>query len=1060
MSTRRFAPFLTIALFVIGMKVWAQQPTGAIGGRVVDSTQAVVPGAEVSAHNLETGLTRNGISNEEGLFRFPALPAGRYDLTVNMQGFKKVVISNIKLDVGSIVDQTVVLEIGQVTEQVTVEANINTVNTISPDLGAVVGEQMVRELPLNGRNFVQLAGIQSGVVPDTHGRSTAGGINRRSGIAVAISGSRPSSTAFIFDGIPFKEHFYGAPGTLQPIDSIQEFKVQKGFFTGRYDSAGVINLVTKSGTNRVHGTIWEFFRNDNFDARKFFDVGKLPEFRQHQYGFETGGPAIRNKLFWFASYEAVRFFRIGQGFATVPSLAWRNGDLSSVKTPVMDPLTGQPFPNNQIPSTRFAPFTKQFLDEGFIPPPTPGRENLAFNYTGQAPTVQDDDKWVWRGDYVKSDKDKFFGRAIYSKSSLVARSPLKGLDDDTPLRGTNVVLNWTHVFTPRLLVDGRVGLNRSWMALALLPSRDTDPIWSQQFKINNINTSTLCNFPPSSDIAGIGRFGGRGDCIRPIDNDYYYMADLNYTRGKHQMAFGFTVVDKFIQQLAASWTQGAFSFTGAITGDGMADFLLGHPESAIGAAPGAPNRVSLWWDVYFEDQYRVSRNFSLTASLRYQLHPWFSVAGSTPADRTIHVFDPVRPGGGVTFGEKVIDTDRNDWAPRLGFAWTPFGKDDFVIRSSFGIFYDETPGNQMGWDAIGPERGSFSSAGSTDPRNPVVIQGLFAPAVPFTLTGFNEALDKGTPIGLLPTMFSSRRRQPYLQSWTLSIQKALPKQMLGEVAYVGQHGLKLSKRVEPNRPLPSATDTRPLDQRRPWRNIVIVLMDDGIAQSHYNALQLSLRRTTANFSFIAGYTYSKDTAWDDYGPWKNYALFDPGNSRTNWDVPHRFSFSWNYEMPHLAGQNALVRHGLGGWQFGGITSIESGTPFGIGMSADRSNTGTVFTKYPNRLRDGSLPGDQRTPDRWFDTSAFELPPLNTYGNAGANILDADGLINQDIAFIKNFALRSLGEGARVQFRAELFNAFNHPNFRGPSSNVQASTFGRVSSTLDARIIQFALKLHF
>src|SRR5262249_4426649 len=420
-----------------------------------------------------------------------------------------------------------------------------------------------------------------------------------------------------------------------------------------------------------------------------------------------------------------------------------------------------------------------------------------------------------------------------------------------------------------------------------------------------------------------------------------------------------------------------------------------------------------------------------------------------------------RPRGGVIFSERPIEFDKNDFAPRLGFAWTPGGREDFVLRSSYGIFYDETPGNQLGWDAIGPERGAFSTAFSTDPRNPVQIPGLFPPAPPFVPVGYNEILDKGAPLSGMPTMFGPQRRQPYLQIWTLSIQKALSMHMVAEAAYAGQHGLKLSKRVEPNRPLPSATDTRPIGDRLAWVNFGGILMDDGIAMSHYNSLQLSLRRNTAGFSFIAGYTYSKDTSWDDYGPWKNYAIYDTGNGRTSWDVPHRFSFSWNYYLPSMLGQNGFVRQALGGWQLGGITSLESGTPFGVTMSTDRSNTGTIYsTRYPNRLRSGSLSADERTPQKWFDFSAFELPPLNTYGNSGSNILDSDGLINQDLALIKNFGLAFLGEGGNLQFRAEFFNIFNHPNFRPPTANIQSATVGIVSSTLDARIIQFALKLHF
>ena len=366
MSSGRLVLLSVLLGLIVTPPLPAQNPTGTIGGRVVDGTGAVIPGAEASVRNMETGLTRNGITNEEGLFRFPALPVGRYEITVNMQGFKKSVVSNLELNVDARVEQTMVLEIGQVSDLVTVEANTVAVNTVTPDLGAVVNEQMVRELPLNGRNFVQLAGIHAGVTPDTHSRSTAGGINRRSGIAVAISGSRPSSTAFIFDGIPFKEHFYGAPGSLQPIDSIQEFKVQKGFFTGRYDSAGVINLVTKSGTNRVRATVM------GLPSQR--QLRRAPILRYRRIAGVPPEP-VRLRGRRTRDQKQAVLVHLLRGSSLLPNrpelcrrphAGLRAGDLSSFTTPVIDPLTGEAFPGNRIPATRFAAFSQNFMDEGFI----------------------------------------------------------------------------------------------------------------------------------------------------------------------------------------------------------------------------------------------------------------------------------------------------------------------------------------------------------------------------------------------------------------------------------------------------------------------------------------------------------------------------------------------------------------------------------------------------------------------------------------------------------------------------------------------------------------------
>ena len=368
-------------------------------------------------------------------------------------------------------------------------------------------------------------------------------------------------------------------------------------------------------------------------------------------------------------------------------------------------------------------------------------------------------------------------------------------------------------------------------------------------------------------------------------------------------------------------------------------------------------------------------------------------------------------------------------------------------------------GNDLAWDSSGPQNAFINNAISRDPRNPIDIATLFKDPPVFDPDNFNEILDMSDPIGYV-SLITSKRRSPYLQNWTLSIQNMLPGQVLLETAYVGSTGRKLSQRQELNRPLPQLGAPPFEQERRPWPNIGFNIQDAGAGMSDYNALQVTLRKTGAKLSFLMGYTYAKTTDWDSFGSVTTYRLTDTNNARSDWDMGHRLSFSWNYLLPKMEGQPGLIRNILGGWQFGGITTLNSGLPITIGMSSDNSNTGSTYNaRQPNRLRDGRKGSPSL--EQWFDTAAFALNPLNTYGNSGRNIIDRDGIINQDLALIKNWALPMLPtEEGRLQLRFEFFNAFNHPNFGGPSSNIQSAAFGRVSGALFGRVIQTALKVYF
>ena len=360
--------------------------SGTITGTVRDNSGAVVPGADLAVANEATGLRRTGISGEQGAFTFAALPVGLYNLSVEMPGFKKAVVEGIQLEVYAVVDHTLTLQVGEVSDTVLVTAEATVVDRRTAELGTVIGKELVEELPLNGRGFLQLAGIQAGVQDGNAAPGVAQWAYGPRQTSASISGTRVSSTSFVFDGIPFKEHFYGAPGALVQVDAIAEFKVQKGFFTGRGATPGVISVVTKQGTNVVHGSAWFFHRNDNLDARSFFER-EIGEFRQHQWGFEVGGPVLKDKLFWYTSLEGLDSSRFNTQFLTVPSTAYLRGDFSSLSTPIMDPMTGEAFPNNQIPSNRIHKWAQLYMEDGLIP--APNLPVTANNFTGAAPTNQD-----------------------------------------------------------------------------------------------------------------------------------------------------------------------------------------------------------------------------------------------------------------------------------------------------------------------------------------------------------------------------------------------------------------------------------------------------------------------------------------------------------------------------------------------------------------------------------------------------------------------------------------------------------------------------------------------
>lgn len=1043
-----FAIGAVLVLAVFGAALLAQEITGSVTGFVTDQSGSAVPEAALTFTNLRTGVSYRTVASHGGLYSMSLLPPGIYELVVQRMGFKTARISGIEIKIDSVVGKDVLLEVGELSQSVAVTAETNIVETERPSLGEVIQHKQLTELPLGQRNFLKLATTAAGVMPAPLQNGEAP-YARRNDFQIAVSGQRHTSTNALFDGIPNKEFYIGAIAGTPPVDAVEEFKVQHGFFAGHYDNASVVNLVTRSGTNEFHGSAWDFHQNDNLNARNFFSVGK-PESLQNVYGFAAGGPAIKNRLFGFGSYEGHRERVAGTGRGTVPQTSWLGGDFSSLGKQLNDPFTRQPFPNNIIPASRIDPFARKFIDQGFVPGETnPG---TVFNLVKETGSVRNDNRYLARVDFAYSNADKFFVRYLRSDSLITSREATTP-GSFFPLNSHNAVIDWVHVFNPTMTLNAKAGLNRVSFAASSRGLRaPNNQLWPSVFGLTNLNEVPVCDRPPLVSILGLSSMGGGGDCEEPLQNDYHYIVTMQKVTGRHQLSWGGEFRRKRQQLNIFNAQEGRFSYNNEFSGNGFADFLLGAPSQAQGSSTGAPvNKFGWWYNAFIHDDLKLSRSLSITMGVRYQVYPWL-----IEEQNKISVFNPAGRGSYIFASpeqRRLINVDKNDWAPRLGIAWAPGGRQDFVIRSSYGIFYDEVPGNELAWDSLGPNLTRNNNLVSDLLTPTIRMTGLF----PSPLTSDPSQIRGISVIGLS----DPNRRDPYQQVWTMSVQKTFLG-LFSEAAYVGSHGVKLSKRRDINRPAtanPPDCNAACRAARSPYPDWGFILTDNAEGQSYYHGLQLTLRKPLSHgLSFTSSYTYAKSLDWDSYDAKgaRNYIPTDNDKGRSTFDVRQRFVTIFGYEVPSLL-KTGFGRQIVGGWNLSGITSFQTGQPFSVTTSVDPANVGGVATRRPNRIGDGNLPKDQQRPERWFDTSAFQIPALGTYGNAGIHYLDTDGLISVDLSLAKNFPI---SESMRIQFRFEGFNFFNHVNFNSPNANLNSPAFAVVTSAQPARILQLGLKFIF
>lgn len=1048
-----------ILSLVVSSALWAAN-NGDIVGVVRDQSGAFLPGVTVTVVNDSTGARRSVVTNETGEFAATLLPPASYTITAELPGFKKDIRTGVVLHVDDKLRLEFTLSVGDITESITVNEAVPLVQTDTATLGAVIDTRKVLDLPLNGRSFLQLNLLAPGVSPPAQGSTLA-----TQGGSISVNGAREASNNYLLDGIDNNNLGIGIFVIPISVEAVQEFKVHTGLSSVEFGrSAGAqINVATKSGGNEFHGSFFEFIRNSALDAKNFFDspTAPIPPFKRNQFGGTFGGPILiprvydgHNRSFFFLSYEGTRIRDSITRRATVPLPALLQGDFSSQAARIRDPLTGQPFPNNVIPADRIDPIARG-LGAYFPAPNVPGA--TAANFTSSPKTRNNLYQYNVRIDHRLGDRDILFGR--YSRweenrfnpfDPLANPTNLPGFGSRTLNTGHNLALNYTRVFSSSLTNELRAGFNR--LIAPIIQENQGNDIGGR-LGITGTSRKPIDFGFPCVQISGFDSLCEATNIYQTrVENTFHYVETLGYTRGSHSLKIGGDI--RRFQRYAVRNQQarGSFTFNGQYSGTSLSDFLLGFPSQTIrGLGEPFNNGRFISSSLFFGDDYKLSDRLTLNYGLRWEYNsPPIDV--SKPISRLTNFrFSEGRffgPGTGDSSSPRVWNRDLNNFAPRFGVAYRPFGADT-VVRLGYGVFFDQASVAGLSDYRFNPPFfGQETNIASTTAPNLTLRNGF----QPVQTIGQGVVAANGVHEDL---------KDAYVQQWSMNIQHSFSRNFVFETAYVGTKGSHLVRARDLNRPvlgLGAAQD------RRPNPRYSGVTINESSAASSYHSLQLRAeQRFSRGLTFLGSYTFAKSI--DDVGgAAAGGATQDVRNLRaekglSNYDVRQRFTISYIYELPFgkdKAFLNDLPR-GLGfflaDWQFGGIGVLQSGAPLTPNLSIDNSRTGAASSDRPNLVGNPKL--DKPGPDQFFNPAAFQTPPVNTFGNAGRDILIGPDYKSFDFTLSKKFPF---GEDNHVLFRAEAFNAFNHPNFDLPNRFTNTTSFGKIFSAKSPRQIQFALKI--
>jgi hypothetical protein len=1109
---RGAAVALALAGLLAGAPGEAQVTTGTIVGSVKDEQGAAVPGATVTITEVNKGTVGTYATDAEGSFQVPFLIPGTYDVAVELAGFRKHTHRGVVLQVNQRARVDVTLAVGGLTDATEVVGLAPLTRTDSAELGEVIEERAVRELPLNGRNFAQLVYLVPGVTPGQAGENLSGAstFNPRGASNFNALGSQANTNAWLVDGIDNNEYTFNTVIVQPTVESVREFKVLTGTFSAEFGrGAGVVSVSTKSGQNAWHGTAFEYLRNEKFDAKNFFALPTAPKapLDRHQFGASLSGPIIKNKTFFFVDYAGQKEER-GQVFVnTVPTAATRRGDFSDYRDRngnlivIYDPLTTRPnpngsgvirdpFPGNVIPANRLDPVGRNVAS---IYPLPNGPGNFD-NYTSTVNRSVRDHSFTGRIDHRAGSKDNFFARFSYEKYKLDAPQgqaacclptpdtaaaafdlgPFVAGIQNTRLTTMGGAASWTHLFGPNVVNELRLGFAKTNPETR---QSDYGHQSSTSLGIQGINVSDYTTGLPNLNIQDVTGISG-GPAFLPVNPKqiHYQVEDtLSFVRGRHTFKTGYRFLLRKPTPFTHTNTRSSISVNRNLTnnpqtnsqGSGISTLLLGYTTGGSrGFLLDFYEMTNSEHSAFVQDDWKASERLTINAGLRYEVY-----VPDTEAQDRLPNYDPVARE--LVYAGENADRYANkqtrwgNFAPRIGAALDVTGDAKNVLRAGYGRSFFPVPyaaGNLL--DQNVPDSISQNYAVETNPLDfsPSRVPRLsnpFPPIVPVKPRGTAE-LNAANPL-VFGHAFSNET--PHMDTWQVSYERQLTNTLMAEVAYAGSKGSNLIwvGNINEVQPGPGTQASRRLIQ--PLSNVVTILQFDTNNRSIYHGLQVKVnQRFARGLQYLASYTFGKSL---DYagspasgggavgGP-QSVTLFEQSKGPSGFDVKHRFVLSWVWALPfgadHALARSGFLRPILQDWQFGGIVTLSTGRPFTVFLNTGVNNGAP---SWPDRIGDGRL--DKPTVDLWFDPTAFAAPAPNHYGTSGRGVLYAPGTQTVDATLSRTFPISRF----RVQFRAEAFNLFNTPQFGFPNQNIGSPTVGKITTTLgDNRSMQFALKLDF
>jgi outer membrane receptor protein involved in Fe transport len=963
---------------------------------------------------------------------------------------------------------TAVLDVGNTTESVTVTGTVSQVETVSGTLREVIDVKRIEELPLNGRNPVQLVLLVPGALPGP----ASGSLSRNPGISV--NGARATATNYMLDGGDNNDPQEGVSAVTPNPDALEEFSVLTNNFSAEYgrNAGAVVNAVTKSGTNQFHGSAYDFIRNDAMDARSYFATSK-GKLRRNQFGGSFGGPAIKNRTFFFGSYEGV-IQRQGGTVSNlfVPTSAERGGNFSASTQKPRDPLTGQPFPNAIIPPSRFDPASLKYMELLQVPLPNQPSGQYIYN----RPLNLDTGQYLFRGDHSVTDNQRVTGRYFRSDSADFLTAGLPSLTSEVAFDTWNLNGQHTWTISPNLLGVGQYTFNRSQIDRGPLPVGSGAGVSYQDMgiKVNRGGTDALGKTLVPHYRGGVTGYWDLGqDNLVLIDRRIQQASYLmSYTRSGHMIKFGGEYRWGKSDRVTANGVDPQFTFNGQFTQNAFADFLIGQPVRFTQGSVRINEIRSQTYNLFIQDDWKVHRDLSLTFGLRYEpFYPYYSAADELTVFRPGQqstVFKNAPPGllyiGDAGVPRGGTRNDLNNFAPRVSLAWSPFGNTKTSVRAAYGIFYDIPRFHEVSHFVNSPP---YSL--QVQVNQPRSLSDPFGGRVnPFPYAPPATDADKANYQFLRPVVvglsIDPLQAAPYNQQWNFSIQRELAKDYLFTAAYVGSKATRLPVRRELDPALFRAGATLGnIDARRIYApNFGSIISYENVINSTYNSLQLTLnKRFSQGFTVLASYTWARSIDGlsievDGFNGQDTLNMAaDKGLS--DFDTRHRFVSSFLWEIP--GPKTGAAKWFLGGWQANGIFVIEAGSPFNVVTGQDRAVSGSG-TQRPDLIGNPKLDTGRSRDEqfaKYFDATAFTLPALGSYGNFGRNVMIGPGRWNLDFALFKRFPIT---ERWNLQYRWEMFNALNHANLGTPRNNISVARPGAITTTSEPRIMQMGLRLTF